>query len=599
MCGIAGLMRADGAAPDPARLAAMLRAVAHRGPDGEGSHSSGSVALGQARLAIIDLAGGRQPLFGADGIALVANGEIYNYRELYGLLPDVQFATGSDCEPPLHLYHREGADFLRHLRGMYALALHDPRDDSLILARDPFGIKPLYYAEAQGHLIFASEPAAIFASGLLAPRLVAQKRDELLQLQFTCGADTIFAGVRRLLPGEMLLCRRGRIVESRRRAALQIEPSPGDEAAALARLDALLQESVDLHQRSDVPYGLFLSGGIDSSALLAMMARLNPRPVLAYSLGFPDSGLHDERELAAIVARKLGAEHRRVDFTATDFWLLLPQVAQAMDDPAADYACLPTFKLAQFAAREVKVVLSGEGGDEIFGGYGRYRAASRWLFGRPMRRKGALDGLGLFRQPPAAWRQDYAHAEAAGRLPGESRLQAAQRLDMADWLPNDLLTKLDRCLMRNALEGRTPFLDCGDAAGAGLGGGGLGGFGLGGFGFGLPDGLKIRAGLGKHLLRAWLARAVPEAQPFSRKRGFTVPVGQWIAAEGARLAPLLARQPGIVEAFQPEAVTALIRDGAGKHGFAAWALLFYGLWHQHHILGLPAEGDAFAMLSAA
>ncbi len=589
MCGIAGLMRADGAAPDPARLAAMLRALAHRGPDGEGSHISGSVALGQARLAIIDLAGGRQPLFGADGIALVANGEIYNYRELYGLLPGVKFATGSDCEPPLHLYHREGAGFLRHLRGMYALALHDPRDDSLLLARDPFGIKPLYYAEAQGHLLFASEPAALFASGLLAPRLLPHKRDELLQLQFTTGRDTIFAGVYRLLPGEMLLCRQGRIVQRQRRAALTRDGFAGDESAALARLDVLLQESVDLHQRSDVPYGLFLSGGIDSSALLAMMARLNPRPVLAYSLGFPDSGLHDERGLAAIVARKLGAEHRSVDFTAQDFWQLLPQVAQAMDDPAADYACLPTFKLAQFAAREVKVVLSGEGGDEIFGGYGRYRSASRWLFGRKMRRKGALDGLGLFRQPPLAWRQGYAEAEQQARQSGDSRLQAAQRLDMADWLPNDLLAKLDRCLMRNALEGRTPFLDCGQDGVAGLSG----------FGFGLADRLKIRNGLGKHLLRAWLAQAVPEAQPFSRKRGFTVPVGQWIAAEGARLAPLVAAQPGIAEAFQPAAVTALFQHGAAKQGAAAWALLFYALWHQHHILGRPAEGDAFEMLTAA
>ncbi len=587
MCGIAGLMRADGAAPDPARLAAMLRAIAHRGPDGEGSHAAGSVALGQARLAIIDLAGGKQPLFGSEGLSLVANGEIYNYRELYALLPGRHFATASDCELPLHLYHQEGKSFLRHLRGMYALALHDPRDESLLLARDPFGIKPLYYAEAQGHLIFASEPQAIFASGLIQPRLVAAKRDELLQLQFTTGTETIFEGVLRLLPGEMLICRKGRAVERQIRAAPVAAVAPVEEAKSLAQLDALLMESVDLHQRSDVPYGLFLSGGVDSSALLAMMARLNPRPVQAYSLGFPDSGLHDERDLAAQLARKMGAEHHNVDFVAEDFWALLPKVAQAMDDPAADYACLPTFKLAQFAARDVKVVLSGEGGDEVFGGYGRYRSAMRRFFAKPMRRKGALDGLGLFRKEPNAWRQGYAAAETALQSASESRLQAAQRLDMADWLPNDLLTKLDRCLMRNALEGRTPFLDCGAADNAGLSA----------FGFCLPDDLKIRGGLGKHLLRSWLAKHLPEAQPFSRKRGFTVPVGQWIAAEGARLAPLLAAQPGIAEAFKPETVAALFQHGAAKQGFAAWALLFYAIWHQHHILGLPAEGDAFEMLA--
>ncbi len=589
MCGIAGLMRADGAAPDAALLARMLRAVGHRGPDGEGSHIGGSVALGQARLAIIDLEGGKQPLFGADGLALVANGEIYNYRELYSLLPGVNFATGSDCEPPLHLYHRDGKDFLKHLRGMYAIALHDPRDDSLLLARDPFGIKPLYYAEAGGHLLFASEPQAIIASGLIEPRLVAAKRDELLQLQFTTGADTIFQGIHRLLPGEMLICRKGRIIERERRAAPMAAVTPRSETEALAELDRLLQESVDLHQRADVPYGLFLSGGIDSSALLAMMARLNPRPVLAYSLGFPDSGLHDERNLAAALARKVGAEHRSVDFTAADFWSLLPRVAEAMDDPAADYACLPTFKLAQFAAREVKVVLSGEGGDEIFGGYGRYRSAMRLLFAKPLRRKGALDGLDLFREEPAKWRSGFAAAERATRFAEETKLQAAQRLDIADWLPNDLLTKLDRCLMRNALEGRTPFLDCGAVDAVGLSA----------FGFGLNDGFKIRDGLGKHLLRRWLKEHLPEAEPFSRKRGFTVPVGQWIAAQGKRLAPLMVQQPGIAEAFKPEAVTQLFTGGAERNGFAAWALLFYALWHQHHMLGHSAEGDAFDLLSAS
>ncbi len=588
MCGIAGLMRADGAAPDAALLARMLRAVGHRGPDGEGSHINGSVALGQARLAIIDLEGGKQPLFGADGLALVANGEIYNYRELYALLLGVNFATGSDCELPLHLYHRQGKSFVEHLRGMYAIALHDPRDESLLLARDPFGIKPLYYAEAQGHLLFASEPQAIIASGLIAPRLVAAKRDELLQLQFTTGADTIFQGIHRLLPGEMVICRKGRIVERARRIAPAAAVTPRSEAEALAELDRLLQESVDLHQRADVPYGLFLSGGIDSSALLAMMARLNPRPVLAYSLGFPDSGLHDERDLAATLARKVGAEHRSVDFTAADFWSLLPRVAQAMDDPAADYACLPTFKLAQFAAREVKVVLSGEGGDEIFGGYGRYRSAMRLLFAKPLRRKGALDGLDLFREPPAKWRSGYGIVERETRRIEETKLQAAQRLDIADWLPNDLLTKLDRCLMRNALEGRTPFLDCGAVDAVGLSA----------FGFGLNDGLKIRDGLGKHLLRRWLNEHLPEAEPFSRKRGFTVPVGQWIAAQGTRLAPLIARQSGIAEAFKPEAVTQLFASGAERNGFAAWALLFYALWHQHHILGHNAEGDAFDLLAA-
>ena len=589
MCGIAGLMRADGAAPDPARLRAMLDAIAHRGPDGEGIYAADAVALGQSRLAIIDLQTGDQPIIAPDGTVLVANGEIYNYRELYARLPDQVFASKSDCEPPLHLYRKEGLGFHDHLRGMYALAIYDPADRHLLLARDPFGIKPLYYALAGGHLIFASEIGAIFASGLLQKRLRPEARDELLNLQFTTGAETIFQGVYRLLPGELLVCAHGEVIAQHRRAALSpAVPEMMDEEAALSRLDAELAEAVELHQRADVPYGLFLSGGIDSSILLAMMARLNERPVLAYSLGFPDSGLHDERMLAARLAQRVGARHRSVDFVEDDFWRLLPAMAQAMDDPAADYACLPTLKLAQLAASEVKVVLSGEGGDEIFAGYGRYRSATRFFWRKPMRAKGTLIGLGLYRHDPAAWRVGYARAEASAAQPGEDRLQAAQRLDMADWLPNDLLLKADRCLMRHALEGRTPFLDCGEPSSAGLSA----------FGFGLAGKLKLRDGQGKYLARQWLARHLPEAEPFSRKRGFTVPVGQWMARQGGKLAPLVAAQPGVVECFRPEMVRALFASGAEKHAAAAWSILFYALWHQHHVLGKQAEGDAFALLAA-
>jgi len=233
----------------------------------------------------------------------------------------------------------------------------------------------------------------------------------------------------------------------------------------------------------------------------------------------------------------------------------------------------------------VKVVLSGEGGDEIFAGYGRYRAYARpfWQMPKAMRRAGTLDGLHLFRRPPRGWRSGFAAAEAEAERPGESRLMRAQRIDIADWLPNDLLTKLDRCLMQHGLEGRTPFLDSA----------------LSPFGFGLPDHLKVADGRGKYLLRRWLEQNLPEAEPFSAKRGFTVPVGPWIAAQGRRLAPLVARQPGIAEGFDPGRVAELIGSGAEKHPFAAWALLFFALWHQHHILGLRSEGfDAFALLEA-
>ncbi|MCA3379229.1 MAG: asparagine synthase (glutamine-hydrolyzing), partial [Roseomonas sp.] len=528
MCGIAGLALRAGVSPSATVLEALTRALAHRGPDGAGHHLSGNVALAQARLAIIDLATGDQPFF-AGAAALVANGEIYNYRELRSdhALPA---ATASDCEPPLHLYRRDGAGFAELLRGMYAIAIHDRAARQVLLARDPFGIKPLYIAETADGIAFASEPQALVAAGLVTPQLHRPALHELLQLQFTSGPETIFQGISRVLPGETITIADGRIIARARRAALPVEgPEAISEEAALARLDAALMESVDLHQRSDVPYGMFLSGGTDSAAVLAAMARINTAPVLAFTAGFDVAGAADEREAAATAARAAGARHVRVDITRDMVWRHLPEIIACMDDPAADYAIIPTWFLARAARQEVKVVLSGEGGDELFGGYGRYRAAMRpwWLGGKTMRGHGAFDRLDVLRESLTGWRDGIAAAEAAAALPGRSRLQVAQATDCADWLAHDLLIKLDRCLMAHGVEGRTPFLDPGMAAAA----------------FRLPDKLKIRDGRGKYLLRQWLAKNFPASEPFRAKQGFTVPVGAWIADVADKLAPLVARQP--------------------------------------------------------
>src|SRR6266478_4667040 len=344
MCGIAGLMTYDGAAPPSAPLRAMADALRHRGPDGDGRYRSGDVGMVQTRLAIIDLQTGDQPLYEPGGAALVANGEIYNYIELRAGLDGAAFATSSDCEPPLHLYRRHGLGFTAHLRGMYAIAVHDPSAGRLVLARDPFGIKPLYYAETAAGFAFASEPGALIAAGLVNAQLVRQVRNELMQIQFTTGRETIFAGIQRLLPGETVVVARGRIVERLRRDALPSGgPLPLDEPAGLARLDAVLEDGVRLHQRADVPYGMFLSGGIDSSAVLAMMARLNDRPVRAFTVGFAGEDLADERPAARAAAMTVGAEHVEVLFDEADFWRLLPAVASAVDDPATDYAMLPSY----------------------------------------------------------------------------------------------------------------------------------------------------------------------------------------------------------------------------------------------------------------
>jgi asparagine synthase (glutamine-hydrolysing) len=591
MCGIAGVMTKDGSAPPVQTLDRLAQALAHRGPDGRGQHISGNVGMVHTRLAIIDLETGDQPILAGSAAAIIANGEIYNYPDLRREIGEAAFTTRSDCEPPVHLYLRDGAGFAGQLRGMYAIAIHDLEQKRLVLARDPFGIKPLYYAETAAGFSFASEAQALISAGLAVADLRHEARDELLQLQFTTGAETVFRDIFRLLPGETVVVEEGRITERHSIEALPVAGPRGRPAGdALKQLDEALNDGVKIHQQSDVPYGMFLSGGIDSSVLLAMMARLNEKPVSAFTAGFDGSLVHDEREQARKLAGIVGAKHMEVSFGEDDFWRLLPEIASVMDDPAADYALLPTYKLAA-AAREngLKVILTGEGGDEIFGGYGRYRRASRWrLFGgRPMRSAGALDGLGLLREPPGQWRDGIAAAEAAKKWPGSTPLQINQAIDCTDWLPNDLLTKLDRCLMAHGVEGRVPFLDPALAA----------------FAFTLPDRLKVRRGIGKWLLRRWLATGLPEAKPFSRKRGFTVPVGQWIAAKGRKLGPLVAAQPGVAEVCKPGAVDKLFAatgsDANGKLGKAAWILLFYALWHRRHIMAATPGGDVFDSLAVA
>jgi asparagine synthase (glutamine-hydrolysing) len=585
MCGIAGIMTSSGAPADHAAVAAMRHALAHRGPDGEGAHFADNVGMAHTRLAIIDLATGDQPFCLPDGSALIANAEIYNYVELKQAMRGVNFVTASDCEVPLHLYRRDGENFAAALRGMYAIAIHDPQARRLLLARDPFGIKQIYYTEGPFGFAFASEPHALIAAGFAKPAIRDEAAAELLQLQFTTGPQTMVEGIHRVLPGETLVIEAGRIA---RRHRLEALPDGGPEeigdAEALKRLDAALVDSVTVHQRSDVPYGMFLSGGVDSAVVLAMMARLNDRPVRAYTVGFPGTGAADERMHARAIAAAVGAEHVEISFGEDDFWRLLPAVAAAMDDPVADYAALPTWRLAEVARRDVKVILCGEGGDELFGGYGRYRAMMRpwWRYRRAMRAHGALEGLGILRDETREWRRGVSASESVAARPGRTRLQIAQATDCADWLAHDLLVKVDRCLMAHGVEGRTPLLDPVVAEAV----------------FRLPDRLKVHGRTGKWILRRWLAERLPVAQPFARKRGFTVPVGEWIVGQGGRLAPLVARQPGIARFCRPEAVEGIFRAAGRRRGFAAWILLFFALWHRIHVEGIRPDGDTFTVLGA-
>jgi asparagine synthase (glutamine-hydrolysing) len=464
---------------------------------------------------------------------------------------------------------------------MYALCLIGA-DGRTWLARDPFGIKPLYLLEHDGGLAFASEPRAFFAAGLARPQMNPDAGRELLGFSYTVGQSSIFQGVRRLAPGEVLEVRDGRVVGGWRRRALapnapsvsfadssparggasvRPDPPPEGEHQLLDRLDAVLEDSVRVHQRSDVPYGLFLSGGIDSAAIATLMARLNERPVTAYTCGFDAPGAKDERAQAERVARALDLDWRETRFDEADFWRILPKVAWALDDPTADYATLPTYKLAEAAKDTLTVVLTGEGGDELFGGYGRYRRALRpaWLGGRPAEPRPGDDGA------LARWR-----AEARTAPKGLTRLQQAQWADVATWLPDDLLLKLDRCLMAHGLEGRTPFLDREVAA----------------FAFPLPDRFKVRGRYGKWLLRKWLERACPAAEPWARKQGFTVPVEAWIAPRAADIAQRMSKLSSVRTLREPEAVAGAFASGAGGQ---RWPLLFFAVWSLIHLEGASEQ----------
>lgn len=580
MCGIAGIACLPGHRPDPAVLRRMADALRHRGPDGEGFHVTGAAALVHRRLSIVDLEGGAQPLL--DGaVALVANGEIYNDPDLRRALPDAPFRTGSDCESPLYLWPGKGMEYTLALRGMYAIAILDSSGPQsvLTLSRDPFGIKPLYYGLGEAGVVFASEPGALLATGLFERRIRPDARDQLLQLQFTSGRETIYPGIMRVLPGETLRFVDGRLAGSRHQPGCSGRiVSSLSEDRALAKLDTALMDSVAAHERADVPFGMFLSGGIDSTAVLAAMTRLGGEAPLAWTARF-DTGSVDESAQAARLARVLGARHEILTVTEAMVWRFLPQIVACLDDPVADYATIPTWFLARAARKDVTVILSGEGGDELFAGYGRYRKAMRpwWRGGRMPYRRGMLDGLCRLASG-GSWRGDL----APGRE--ETRLRAAQALDLKEWLPNDLLIKLDRCLMAHGVEGRTPLLDPAVATLA----------------WSLPDELKIRGGTGKYLLRRWVSRHVPEATPFAPKQGFTVPVGDWIAARAASLGPLVARSRGLAGVVPPETIGKLFRDATGRRErHAAWVLLFYALWHRIHIETGPSDGDVFETLAAS
>ena len=576
MCGIAGVIGAK----DAAAGRALIEPLAHRGPDGITVEVVGDATLAHARLSVIDLEHGWQPLHAA-GSTVVGNGEIYNYLELieeFGLKH--RLTTGSDFEPLLHLYAVEGEKAFERLRGMYAFCLVGC-DGRTWLVRDPFGIKPLYLLQGQPRLQFASEPKVLSGPDVAAE---PERATQLLGLNYVVEGYGAVGQVQRADPGAVYRVENGAIAieGSTILPAIHRKPSkspPTSEEEALRRLDSVLEDSVRVHQRSDVPYGLFLSGGIDSSAIATLMARLNARPVTAFTCGFDTRSARDERESAERVARALDLDWRETLFTEEDFWRTAPLVADALDDPTTDYATLPTYKLAEAAKGTLTVVLSGEGGDELFAGYGRYRRALRpkWLGGREAEPR--IDAPFLRHDPAtalSAWRETSVHPYKS-----LTPLQRAQWRDIDTWLPNDLLLKLDRCLMAHGLEGRTPFLDREVAD----------------FAFHLPDRMKVRGRHGKWILRKWLERHCPAAEPWARKKGFTVPVADWIAPRAGDVGPRVAAVQGIAEVCDVDAVRAVFTDERQAHN--RWKLMFYALWWTIHVGGATTGEAAEAVFGPA
>jgi asparagine synthase (glutamine-hydrolysing) len=585
MCGIAGFILRAGLRPDSAQLAQMTAALAHRGPDDSGMYCAGAVGLAHTRLSIIGVENGHQPLVAADAqLALVANGEVYNYLELnaelrqLGRLP----RTASDSETILNSYAQHGLKCLTALRGMYAFALHDVRANRVILARDRLGIKPLFYVRLPDRIAFASEIKALLPIMPHQPQVAPAALRQFLQHQFASGEDTLFAGIKRVLPGEALLIDTElRIERQRYWSPLAIAPRQIGIETAQAELNELMMAVMREHVRSDVPFGLFLSGGVDSAILAAQLHAQNAGRIKSFSVGYRGATRADELNEAARIADYFGLDHQALELEFNQVFARIPHSIWCADELMRDYASLPTSILAETAGASLKVVFSGEGGDEVFAGYRRYapHPAERWL---KMLRHSGSGGFRTRGQWASRWTRRLFSEElqtvaAAERAPfvtawretprSWSELQRRQYVDLVTALPDNLLVKTDRMLMGFGVEGRVPFLD----------------HRLVEFGLALPKELKIQRHNGKWLLKRWAEPALPPGHLQQPKRGFHVPVGDWLRGEvAAQIGQRLLRNRGICEWFDvtgiQELVAARQRGNGGSREL--FGLMQFAIWHR-------------------
>lgn len=593
MCGITGVFRTRGEI-DRRRLERATAALAHRGPDDRGTFVSDAFGMGHTRLSIIDLAGGHQPLYADDGrLVLVANGEIYNHVELRHELEGLghRFATHSDSETILHAYRAWGEGFVNRLNGMFAFALYDTAAQRLFLARDRLGIKPLFLAHLPHGIAFASELKGLLPYFEHAPAVDPDGLLQYLNNQFSSGATTLLEGVERVAPAELVVVERGRVTRRLRYWKPAGDVRHGlDFATASDEFDRLMGTVMREHMRADVPYGLFLSGGVDSSVLLALLSRYRDQPIRTFSVGFQGTKLTDELPIARSVAERFGSRHTEIRPTPADILHSLPYVAWAADDLMRDNANLPTALLAQAAAEELKVVFAGEGGDEVFAGYGRYRPSWLERHAKRMvapgsggfRARGSLRGAWPKRLLPPHLRTRVSSARQpfVGAWRDAPRnwtdLQRRQYTDLTTALPDNLLVKLDRMLMGAGLEGRVPFLDHRVVE----------------FGLSLPDNLKIDGGQGKAFLKRWAEPLLPRELLYAKKRGFHVPMGEFFRSDfKRRLADVLPRHPAVREHFLDDGVRRLVAE-YGRSSVInrlTWALLQFAVWHELLFNGRKAE----------
>jgi asparagine synthase (glutamine-hydrolysing) len=628
MCGICGLVSLDGATPpDPAALAAMNETLVHRGPDSDGSVIDGPCGLAMRRLSIIDLAGGDQPIANEDGrIQVVQNGEIYNYRELMEELRGRghSFRTHSDTEVLVHLYEERGPAFVEELRGMFAIAIWDAREGRLVLARDRFGIKPLYYRVAGGTVSFASELKALLRQPGFSREIDPQALEAFLSFNSIPSPLTIFNEARKLPAGHTLIAEGGEVTITRfarpTPASAEEVRTEGDDALA-EELRERLRDSVRAHLVSDVPVGVLLSGGIDSAALTAMAAVESGYRVSTFSIGFEESSF-DELGQARLVAERYGTDHHEL-ILRPDAVDLLPRLVEAFDEPFGDSSALPTYLVSQLAADTVKVVLSGEGGDELFGGYYTYVAdrlaphlgraapilrplvellpsssekvsfdykAKRFMRGAhlpPVERHHAWKEIfsleaqedlladSRVSDPVDVYRARYAETEGAPEL---ARLQD---LDLGIYLVDDLLVKTDRASMAHSLEARVPFLDSEVAELA----------------LALETRQKVRGFSKKRLLRKAVEPLLPRDIVRGRKQGFSIPVAAWLRGDLEPFARDVLSQETVERqgCLRPEAVTRVLDEHvSGKEDLSRqiWGLLSFTLWFDRYAREPAAAGAA-------